>query len=109
MAKQIGVVVVRSGKVMGVEYAGHPDTFQALKTQIYQKYAIDLAQKGDKVDVNAKTLMTDLLKELRDGHVEMGESDQNVGGQNVFVETPELRGSFFQRGNNPIYVSIVRK
>lgn len=109
MGKQIGIVVVRNGKVVGMDMAGHPDTFQSLKMQIYQKYAIDLAQKGEKVDVDAKKVMEDLLKEIRGGHVEMGDSSQNIGGQNVFVETPELRGSFFQRGNEPVYVSIVRK
>jgi hypothetical protein len=109
MGKQIGIMVVKNGKVIGLEMAGHPDTFNSLKTQIYQKYAIDLAAKSEKVDVDTKTLLTGILKELRDGHVEMGEADQNIGGQNVFVETPELRGSFFQRGNMPVYVSIVRK
>lgn len=109
MGKQIGILVVKGGKLIGMEMAGHPDTFNSLKAQIYQKYAIDLAAQGEKVSVDTKKLMTELLKELRDGHVEMGESDQNVGGQNVFVETPELRGSFFQKGNMPVYVSIVRK
>jgi len=109
MAKQIGIIVVKNGKLIGMEMAGHPDTFNAVKTQLYQKYAIDLASTGQKAEVDVKKIMTDLLTELRDGHVEMGDSNQNIGGQNVFVETPELRGSFFQRGNLPVFVSIVRK
>ena len=109
MGKQVGMVVVREGKVIGFEMAGHPDTFNALKTQIYQKYAIDIAQKGAKVDVDTKKVIEQLLTDLRKGHVEMGDAEQNVGGQNIFIETPELRGAFFQRGNEPVYVSIVRK
>lgn len=107
--RQIGVIVVRNGKVVGFEMAGHPETFDALKKDIYQKYAMDIAAKGEKVDVDKKEIMEKLIQELREGKVEFGEPDQNVGGQNIFIETPDLRGSFFQRGNEPIYVSIVRK
>lgn len=105
--RQIGIAVIKNGQVIGFEMAGHPKTFDALKKLVYQKYAIDIASKGEKVDIDAETMIAQLIQELREGQVEKG--TENIGGQNIFIETPELRGSFFQRGNQPIYVSVVRK
>lgn len=105
--RQIGAVIVKNGQVIGFEMAGHPDSWKALQGTIYQKYAIDIAAVGEKVDINPQTMIEQLILELRDGKVEKGQT--NIGGQNIFIETPQLRGSFFQRGQDPLYVSVVRK
>jgi len=94
---------------VGIELFDHPETFQQFKEDIYKKYALDIAVKGKKVDFDPRELLNKLLKELQTGKVKRGTPEQNIGGENFFVETPSLRAVIFHRGKNPVYISIMRR
>lgn len=106
---QVGFILVKNGRVIGFELFDHPETFEKLRKDLYQKYALDIGTKGKEANIDLEAIMTKFLKELQSGKITRGAQEQNVGGENIYLETDELRGVFFQRGNHPIYVSVVRK
>jgi len=106
---QVGIVIVKNGEVVGLELFDHPETFKALKEDIYKKYALDIAKKGEKKDIDPRTLLEKLFKELQTGKVKRGSPEQNIGGENTFIETPSLRAVAFHRGKKLIYLSIIRR
>ena len=106
---QVGDVIVKNGEIIGLELFDHPKTFQAFKEDIYKKYAIDIAKKGKKKDLDPRRLLEKLLKELETGKVTRGTPEQNIGGENIFIETPSLRAVVFHRGKRLISLSVVRK
>lgn len=105
MQNQVGIIVVKDGRVVGVEAFDHPETFKQHEKDIYQKYALDIASKGKTTEspVNA---VAKLEEELEKGKITR-EDTFNIGGENLYIETGQLRGTLFRRGAKPIYISIV--
>jgi len=107
MAQEVGIIIVKDGKVVGVELFDHPDTFEALKEEIYQKYAIDITTRAE-AEENPLAAVAALEKELEKGEVSR-EDRFNIGGENIYIDTDNYRGTLFRREGKPIYLSIVKK
>lgn len=105
--RTVGVIVVKDGKVVGVEVFDHPDTFEALKEEVFQKYALDIASRSSSQEVDLSVLAK-LEEEIRDAEIKREETF-NIGGENLYFETEEVRGHLFRRHGKPIYLSLVRK
>jgi len=103
------MIVIKNGKIVGLELFDHPETFKQFKEDLYKKYALDIAIKGKKIDLDPREQLEKLLKEVQTGKVSRGSPEQNIGGENFFIETPSLRATLFHRGKNLVYLSIVRK
>ena len=106
--RTVGVIIVKDGKVVGVEVFDHPDTFEALKEEIFQKYAVDIASRSRASVVSPTSALAKLEEEIRGAEIKR-EDTFNIGGENLYFETEELRGHLFRRRGKPVYLSIVRK
>ena len=107
MEGQVGIIIVKAGKVVGVEAFDHPETFKQHERDLYQKYALDIASKGEPTE-NPINTVAKLEEELENGKITREETF-NIGGENLYIETQNLRGTLFRRGTKPVYLSIVRK
>ena len=106
--RTVGIIVVKDGKVVGVEVFDHPDTFEALKEEIFQKYALDIASRSSSPQEVDLRVLARLEEEIRDAEIKREETF-NIGGENLYFETEEVRGHLFKRRGKPIYLSLVRK
>jgi len=106
--RQVGIVIIKDGQVIGLEAFDHPETFKQHKDDLYKKYALDIATKSEKADENPSTALAKLEQELEQRKVTK-EQHFNIGGENIYIETQSLRGSLFRRGAKTIVTSIIRK
>jgi hypothetical protein len=103
---QVGMLFTAEGLFLGLELAGHPETWSALASRTLPSYLVDRAwavgkEKAPEADVSS------WLERLKKAHLEVG---PGLGlGEEVDVEDAALAGSGLWLGGSVVHMAVFPK